>query len=166
MVVTTCLTKYYGHYRYGFYSPPSADRSVLLPSTKPLSIFKAHESSGAPSPPPLSAIPSVYPDAVKEQRRINKWEKMLVPVSINSASWKVNPQIESKLRERVYKGIPDRWRRAAWDVLISRRGKAPHAPYENLLREPSEYDIQIDLDVPRTISGHIMFRTRYGKGYV
>jgi len=28
----------------------------------------------------------------------------------------------------------------------------------------SSYDIQIDLDVPRTISGHVMFRTRYGMG--
>lgn len=34
------------------------------------------------------------------------------------------------------------------------------------LEKPSSYDIQIDLDVPRTISGHIMFRTRYGLGYV
>jgi len=43
--------------------------------------------------------------------------------------------------------------------------------YERLVREyyegldkPSSYDVQIDLDVPRTISGHIMFRTRYGAG--
>lgn len=30
--------------------------------------------------------------------------------------------------------------------------------------KPSPFDIQIDLDVPRTISGHITFRTRYGSG--
>ena len=36
--------------------------------------------------------------------------------------------------------------------------------YRDDLDKPSTYDIQIDLDVPRTISGHIMFRTRYGVG--
>ena len=36
--------------------------------------------------------------------------------------------------------------------------------YRDGLDKPSTYDIQIDLDVPRTISGHIMFRTRYGAG--
>ena len=40
------------------------------------------------------------------------------------------------------------------------------AEYRDALEKPSPYDIQIDLDVPRTISGHIMFRTRYGAGYV
>ena len=38
--------------------------------------------------------------------------------------------------------------------------------YREALERPSTYDIQIDLDVPRTISGHVMFRTRYGHGYV
>ena len=36
--------------------------------------------------------------------------------------------------------------------------------YRDGLDKPSTYDIQIDLDVPRTIGGHIMFRTRYGAG--
>lgn len=36
--------------------------------------------------------------------------------------------------------------------------------YREGLDKPSSYDVQIDLDVPRTISGHIMFRTRYGSG--
>lgn len=30
---------------------------------------------------------------------------------------------------------------------------------------PSTFDVQIDLDVPRTISGHVMFHTRYGQGW-
>ena len=29
---------------------------------------------------------------------------------------------------------------------------------------PSTHDVQIDLDVPRTISGHTLFVTRYGTG--
>ena len=38
--------------------------------------------------------------------------------------------------------------------------------YREALDKPSTYDVQIDLDVPRTISGHIMFKTRYGAGCV
>jgi hypothetical protein len=44
------------------------------------------------------------------------------------------------------------------DVLAER--------YKQALDKPSTYDVQIDLDVPRTISGHVMFRTRYGQGCV
>jgi USP6 N-terminal-like protein len=78
---------------------------------------------------------------------------------------------ESKLRERTYKGIPDCWRNAAWDVLMAGYSRLGPGQMETLYREyrdglekPSTYDIQIDLDVPRTISGHIQFKTRYGQG--
>lgn len=89
---------------------------------------------------------------------------MLVQAGTNSSVWNIAPGKEHKLRERVYKGIPDRWRNAAWDILVSRHGKAKHSPYTELLELPSQYDIQIDLDVPRTISGHVFFKTRYGLG--
>jgi len=89
----------------------------------------------------------------------------------NIYAWGIKPSKERKLRERTYKGIPDRWRSAAWDLLLcrfSRTGKQElldlGAEYRHALDKPSTYDIQIDLDVPRTISGHIMFRTRYGSG--
>ena len=36
--------------------------------------------------------------------------------------------------------------------------------YEHYLELPSAQDVQIDLDVPRTISGHVLFHTRYGQG--
>lgn len=91
----------------------------------------------------------------------------------NAQLWRVNPSKEGKLRERVYKGIPDCWRSAAWDTLIRRftlagldQTAALADDYREALDKPSTYDIQIDLDVPRTISGHVMFRTRYGAGYV
>lgn len=32
------------------------------------------------------------------------------------------------------------------------------------MSQESAQDIQIDLDVPRTISGHVLFHTRYGHG--
>ena len=103
----------------------------------------------------------------------------------NVNEWRIKQGKERKVRERVYKGVPDRWRRAAWDCLVERwvgthgevsgekgtgKGKGKETrelfeEYREALEKPSTYDIQIDLDVPRTISGHVMFRTRYGLGY-
>lgn len=89
----------------------------------------------------------------------------------NVEAWEVKPSKQGKLRERTYKGIPDRWRNAAWEVLMTRFSGLGSSDmvklgedYRDALDKPSTYDIQIDLDVPRTISGHIMFRTRYGQG--
>ena len=91
----------------------------------------------------------------------------------NALEWRVKPSKRRKVRERVYKGIPDCWRSAAWEMLITKMSGAGQAQFEKLsqeyedhLQQPSTYDIQIDLDVPRTISGHVMFRTRYGQGCV
>lgn len=89
----------------------------------------------------------------------------------NVETWAVKPSKAHKLRRRVYKGIPDRWRSAAWEVLINIYAKSGYDQivkleerYRTDLEKPSSYDIQIDLDVPRTISGHVLFRTRYGLG--
>ncbi|PWN37918.1 RabGAP/TBC, partial [Meira miltonrushii] len=74
-----------------------------------------------------------------------------------------------KLKRRVYKGIPDRWRAAVWWALLRSRAHGGssgnlEADFHYLQRQPSPHDVQIDLDVPRTISGHILFHTRYGEG--
>ncbi len=112
----------------------------------------------------------------------------------NVARWRVKPSKEGKLRERVFKGVPDRWRAGAWGQFVDRwvgverdswgggsrdsrlpgkgKGKAVERlaqlgrEYRDALEHPSTYDVQIDLDVPRTISGHVLFRTRYGLGCV
>lgn len=164
---------------YGFFTVPSHDRLVLLEAAlllKPLSPVTA----GSPSAPSQAKSLSTLPPPskpIKEASRIEKWTRMLIPHTrdqgANIETWRIKPSKESKLRERTYKGIPDRWRAAAWDLLMSRfsrTGKAEMTRYSEEYRDamdkPSTYDIQIDLDVPRTISGHIMFRTRYGAGYV
>lgn len=101
---------------------------------------------------------------------------MLEPIVRDSGGnvllWGVKASKRRKLRKRAYKGIPDCWRSAAWELMINEMSGAGQAEldklsqdYEDHLHQPSTYDIQIDLDVPRTISGHVMFRTRYGKGY-
>lgn len=78
-----------------------------------------------------------------------------------------------KLIERTWKGIPDCWRGAAWYSFLSasaQNAKSP-ATEEHLFAEfhrlqdlSSPDDTQIDLDVPRTINKHIMFRKRYRGG--
>jgi hypothetical protein len=80
---------------------------------------------------------------------------------------------DSKLISRTWKGIPDRWRAAAWHSFLSAsaRRRGPHTPDEELILNFHRLqelncadDVQIDVDVPRTISMHIMFRKRYRGG--
>lgn len=107
---------------------------------------------------------------------MEKWGRMLTPrvrdAGGNVEMWAVRPAKHAKLLRRVYKGIPDRWRAAAWAALMSEYAHAGPDDLKKLksqyfldLDKPSTFDVQIDLDVPRTISGHILFRTRYGHGY-
>ena len=130
------------------------------------------------APTNATALPNLPPTPrpPKEASRIAKWNRMLEPHlrdgGGNIEAWGIKSSKERKLRERTYKGIPDRWRSATWDLLLCRfsgTGKPEllklRQEYRDALDKPSTYDIQIDLDVPRTISGHIMFRTRYGSGY-
>ncbi|OBZ79236.1 hypothetical protein A0H81_01396 [Grifola frondosa] len=163
--------------RYGFYSIPSHDRLILMPAAplqKPLTRIATAGPSGPASPPPLPRQPQ-SPPPVKESLRTEKWGRMLEAQSRdpggNVDSWGIRPAKEHKLHRRVFKGIPDCWRTAAWEVLMNRFSKTGRSEMRKLAQEyrealdrPSTYDVQIDLDVPRTISGHVMFRTRYGQG--
>ncbi|KZT43890.1 RabGAP/TBC [Sistotremastrum suecicum HHB10207 ss-3] len=152
--------------RYGFFSTPSSDRLLLLPTSKPLSLYTPTASTVPPTPSPLPRVPPVSVSP-KESSRISKWDRMLEAPAPNRDLWTLKASKEDKLRERIYKGVPDRWRRAVWAMLISRKAgnrAPPPDKYQELIDKPSDYDIQIDLDVPRTISGHVMFRTRYGLG--
>jgi hypothetical protein len=78
-----------------------------------------------------------------------------------------------KLISRTWKGIPDRWRAAAWHSFLSAsaRRRGGHTSDEELIQSFHSLqdlncadDVQIDVDVPRTISMHIMFRKRYRGG--
>ncbi|KAJ7597669.1 RabGAP/TBC [Mycena floridula] len=163
--------------RYGFYATPSHERLVLLPSA-PLSRRLSPSAMGPANSPasarPLNSVPpaSYHP---KEKSRIAKWTRMMLPERRdpggNVESWAIKDSKLTKYRERTYKGVPDRWRNAAWELMMRRYSRTGSADliqlgrdYRNGLERPSTYDIQIDLDVPRTISGHIMFKTRYGQG--
>ncbi|EIW87163.1 RabGAP TBC [Coniophora puteana RWD-64-598 SS2] len=163
--------------RYGFFNTPSHDRLILLPAA-PLQKHLSVVAAGSPSAPSQAQSLSQLPtpgSPPKETERIAKWGRMFEVRSRdkggNVATWGVKQAKEHKLRRRAYKGIPDRWRSAAWQVLMDQFANSGHDEltrlgneYREELGKPSTYDIQIDLDVPRTISGHIMFRTRYGVG--
>jgi hypothetical protein len=164
---------------YGFFTVPSHDRLIRLPSRplrKRLAPVRVGSKSALSHAVSVSSLPAAS-SPLKEQMRVAKWGRMMEVVSRdhggNIESWDVKASKAHKLRRRVYKGIPDRWRSAAWEMLIDRYSRTgPEANvklgdcYHEDLEKPSSYDIQIDLDVPRTISGHIMFRTRYGLGCV
>ncbi|WVN90220.1 uncharacterized protein L203_105456 [Cryptococcus depauperatus CBS 7841] len=106
----------------------------------------------------------------KEAERVLKWGKMMKvrkrDQGGNIIEWEWSKDGQgTRLPRRVYKGIPDRWRMAAWWTLSEEqaaawkkkgKGKSPALELAQ--------DYRIDLDVPRTISGHTMFITRYGAG--
>ncbi|EPQ60225.1 RabGAP/TBC [Gloeophyllum trabeum ATCC 11539] len=163
--------------RYGFFSIPSHDRLILLPASplqKPFTRLSSVSTGGPAQAASLTSVPPPRTPA-KELSRIAKWNRMLEPlkrdVGANVELWTVRHNKEHKLRERTYKGVPDRWRAAAWELFTARYSKTGKREmekwaeeYRENLDKASSYDVQIDLDVPRTISGHIMFRTRYGSG--
>ena len=116
---------------------------------------------------------------MKEWRREEKWRKMAHLVTRGGSGGKGGGMDfefdthDPKVVNRVWKGIPDRWRASAWycflaDSAKKRGGCASHAElverFNELQDENCADDSQIDVDVPRTISSHIMFRRRYRGG--
>ncbi|KAL2891018.1 TBC domain-containing protein [Ceratocystis lukuohia] len=112
----------------------------------------------------------------KEWQRIEKWRSMAIiknkGVPGQGQQYDFDMK-DPKLIERTWKGIPDCWRAAAWYSFLSQsareHGSAPSeegiiSSFHALQTKPCTDDVQIDLDVPRTISRHIMFRRRYRGG--
>ena len=117
---------------------------------------------------------------LREQRRLEKWEKMAQPGPTahhalgGGQSFTFDVQ-SPKLVERVWKGIPDAWRAPAWYSFLRQSSLAGHGKEfvadEELLRRyhahqevDCVHDLQIDLDVPRTVGAHVLFNVRYRGG--
>ncbi|GAA6032529.1 hypothetical protein JCM8097_004801 [Rhodosporidiobolus ruineniae] len=179
-------------------SPPPSPTS---PTAPPMRERTLHDRASTVSLLPSTAI---SPETTAlETKRITKWSAMLSVARRdpggNAQDWVVADSWWAgrvpgggggtggkyrKLQRRVFKGIPDRWRRAVWGLLMEKMASEVAAgkvqgftgerrvpsleelkrEYEALLQQPSVQDVQIDLDVPRTISGHVLFHTRYGQG--
>ncbi|KAI9637330.1 rab-GTPase-TBC domain-containing protein [Dioszegia hungarica] len=170
-----------------------------LPSTSPLAgqprVDPPPPGPGGgdgPSPrqPPARGEAESESSKRKETERVEKWMRMMGVQRReggNAVEWSWKDEGTTKvgifckdmrgrrLIPRVYKGIPDRWRMAAWWTLAEARSGEHHGKgkkkaeelcfdYRNSIDLPSSFDVQIDLDVPRTISGHTLFMTRYGAG--
>ncbi|KAM3472661.1 hypothetical protein MY5147_005173 [Beauveria neobassiana] len=112
----------------------------------------------------------------KEIERSEKWRRMARVTRKGEQGQGMEFDFDTKnpkLIERTWKGIPDRWRAAAWWSFLATSAKDHPgsateeeitAAFHRLQDSASADDIQIDLDVPRTISRHIMFRRRYRGG--
>ncbi|KAI9237583.1 MAG: rab-GTPase-TBC domain-containing protein [Podila humilis] len=105
--------------------------------------------------------------AEKEQERSLKWAKMAKRYTSDANETEYS-FTHPKLVSRVFKGIPDCWRAAAWSYLITSKssGFDPtiRQQFQDLCDTSSPEEEQIDLDIPRTMHGHIMFKERYGPG--
>jgi len=112
----------------------------------------------------------------KEWERAEKWRKMAKVSKKGKDGEGMEFEFDAKnpkLIERTWKGIPDRWRAAAWYSFLATSARNMRAKeddkdlfveFHQLQDHPSPDDVQIDLDVPRTINRHIMFRKRYKGG--
>ncbi|KAJ6257129.1 hypothetical protein Dda_8014 [Drechslerella dactyloides] len=116
----------------------------------------------------------------KEVERVAKWHNMASKLGTQPTEATTGARThfhfqtsDPKLVDRTWKGIPDCWRAAAWSSFLetSAKRQLDHKTneclieyYHELLNQNSPDDVQIDLDVPRTISSHIMFRRRYRGG--
>ncbi|KAJ2968135.1 hypothetical protein NQ176_g9324 [Zarea fungicola] len=112
----------------------------------------------------------------KEIDRSEKWRRMARITRHGEQGQGMEFEFDTKnpkLIERTWKGIPDRWRAAAWWSFLATAAKDhPEsateqdiiATFRRLQHCASADDTQIDLDVPRTISRHVMFRRRYRGG--
>ncbi|KAJ4375828.1 hypothetical protein N0V83_001105 [Neocucurbitaria cava] len=112
----------------------------------------------------------------KEIERDDKWRRMAKVVKAGADKGGMLFEFDTrdpKLVSRTWKGIPDRWRATAWYSFLAASAKAnKDSPTEDeliqsfyeLQAESSAEDVQIDVDVPRTINRHIMFRRRYRGG--
>lgn len=134
-------------------------------------------------PPALAGIAEVSEQSKaaeemkkREWEREEKWRKMARVVNSKRDGGGMIFEFDTrspKLIERTWKGIPDRWRATAWHAFMAASAKKrPDSPTEEtliatfrkLVNEGSPDDVQIDIDVPRTINSHIMFRRRYRGG--
>jgi hypothetical protein len=112
----------------------------------------------------------------KEWEREEKWRKMAKVVTKGARSGGMIFEFDTKdpkLVSRTWKGIPDRWRSTAWYAFLAASAKNDKdsptdedliESFYELQEENSADDMQIDVDVPRTIGGHVMFRRRYRGG--
>ncbi|SMQ51740.1 unnamed protein product [Zymoseptoria tritici ST99CH_1A5] len=136
-------------------------------------------------PPSLADI-SEHEDAGKtastwkrrEWAREEKWQRMArrIPERNSALGGGMSFDFDAsdpKVIDRTWKGIPDRWRATAWHSFLATSAKRRNSTttdaeligqFHKLQEMSCVDDVQIDVDVPRTVNLHIMFRRRYRGG--
>lgn len=130
-------------------------------------------------PPNMVDAPEQEPTSEmrrREYEREEKWRKMAILDKKGARGGGMTFTFDTKdpkVIERTWKGIPDSWRATAWHAFLSSSAKARRGYVTDavLIEKFLQYqdmssadDVQIDVDVPRTINLHIMFRRRYRGG--
>ncbi|KAI9856749.1 MAG: hypothetical protein M1813_008786 [Trichoglossum hirsutum] len=112
----------------------------------------------------------------REWKRTEKWRRMAKLVSDRRNGEGMIFDFDTrdpKLISRTWKGIPDCWRATAWHAFLTASAKRKGGcssddeivtKFYESQEQSSADDMQIDIDVPRTINCHIMFRRRYRGG--
>lgn len=94
-----------------------------------------HSSSSSPPHSRLHS-PSTSPSTERHSHPTNKTARNTTVYGGGSVLyWTVNPKKEHKFRERIYKGVPDAWRAAAWGVLIEKFAGVQRDRFEILKRD-------------------------------
>jgi len=99
----------------------------------------------------------------KEMSRVDKWTRMDKEKNKWFPPYSKN---HDKMIERVWKGVPERFRGRLWSILldlekIKQEQQGKYEEMKEFARRFSPEIRQIDLDVNRTYRDHIMFRERY-----
>jgi len=99
----------------------------------------------------------------KEMSRVDKWRRM----DKERNKWfPPHSKNHEKMVERVWKGVPERFRGRLWSILldldkIKQEQQGKYEEMKDFARKFSPEIRQIDLDVNRTYRDHVMFRERY-----
>lgn len=129
--------------RYGFFAGATSvrqeSRLTLLPSAPLGKKVKRLKPSAPVVPASQNATPlevkSAPPDKppTNEIGRLRKWQAMMRPIKKdpggNTETWTPTGHGSSiaTFRRRVWKGVPDRWRPAVWQMLIDDACKRHHS---------------------------------------
>lgn len=170
--------------------PRNRDRRVMDEAADMLTLPRVRSNTSATLARTTTESDAGGPSATnpvfrhKETEREEKWRRMAKttpsrPGAVGGGMTFTFDLRSAKLVERTWKGIPDTWRATAWHSFLSASveqhdRRHPHQRclsdealselFHDYQNQNSPDDVQIDIDVPRTISSHIMFRRRYRGG--
>ncbi|KAJ7528865.1 hypothetical protein O6H91_15G023600 [Diphasiastrum complanatum] len=136
-----------------------------VPPARPVDKYGFVKSEPGSSIPDMSSKSKPKTDREREERRLQKWRKM---IGVGGVDWKCyvrkKPQV---VKRRIRKGIPDCLRGLVWQLISGSRDLLllNQGVYEQLvLYETSASELDIIRDISRTFPSHVYFQQRHGPG--